>query len=134
MYSLAEARRAMREVGLIEGLPPKELCKNLEIGTRLGDSGQGILAFFLTDMHVRGTHVHHGCASTIQFAEMRLEIDRRRAGELLRVGYEYGCRSAPIVRAILEERAPARAGEGDWSRMVRWLKDHSPFAAFRKSG
>jgi NTE family protein len=58
--------------------------------------------------------------------------DLDRAGELIRVGYEYGRRSAPVIRAILEERALIRAEEGDWGRMVRWLKDHSPIAAFRK--
>jgi NTE family protein len=58
--------------------------------------------------------------------------DLDRARELIRVGYEYGRRSAPIVRAILEEREVALAEEGDWGRMVRWLKDHSPLAAFRK--
>jgi hypothetical protein len=58
--------------------------------------------------------------------------DLDRARELIRVGYEYGKRSAPIIRAILEERALTHVEEGDWGRMVRWLKDHSPIAAFRR--
>lgn len=58
--------------------------------------------------------------------------DLDRADELVRVGYEYGRRSAPIVRALLEERGAAPSEEGDWTRMVRWLKDHSPIAAFRR--
>jgi len=58
------------------------------------------------------------------------ELDR--AGELVRVGYEYGRRAAPLVRALVDERGASRIEEGDWTKMVRWLKDHSPIAAFRK--
>ena len=103
MYSLKEAHRAMREVGLIEGLPPKELCTRLEIGNRLGDSGQGMLAFFLADMQSRGADALVGQPSAAEYAENQLDMDRRRAGELIRVGGRL--RELPFVwQAFCEQR------------------------------
>ena len=50
MYSIKEARQALARVDLVEGLPIAEVHARLSIGVRLGDTGKGILAFYLADL------------------------------------------------------------------------------------
>jgi NTE family protein len=53
--------------------------------------------------------------------------DLHRSDELIRVGYEYGRQAVPSILALLREREREPVGGGDWRRVVRWLKNHSPF-------
>jgi len=52
--------------------------------------------------------------------------DLERSDEMVRVGYEAGREAAPAIRAHLEELADGR-DTGDGWRVVRWLRDRSPF-------
>lgn len=52
------------------------------------------------------------------------ELDR--SPELIRVGYECGRRAAPDILALLQRRREPVEERGEWTRMVRWLKKHSP--------
>jgi NTE family protein len=49
-----------------------------------------------------------------------------RTDELLAAGYEAGIRAAPRLLGLIAERRPAPAGRGDWMRLVRWFRRHSP--------
>lgn len=57
--------------------------------------------------------------------------DLDRSEDLIRVGYEYGKRAAPDILALLDRREMP-VEEGEWSRMVRWLRKHSPLQSFGK--
>jgi NTE family protein len=134
--------------GLVEYLPVQtlsELGADIRIGINLG----GVRNWHLRDpknllevaLRVIGFVSQQNARESEMLADhvVRPDLaefgpyDLDRAKELIRVGYEYGQRSAPIIRAILEERGAALPEEGDWTRMVRWLRDHSPLAAFRKT-
>ena len=60
--------------------------------------------------------------------------DLDRADELIRVGYETAKECIPAIREAIraKQRTPEIAAEEDrdWSRMVRWLRDHSPVQLF----
>lgn len=133
--------------GLVEYLPVQTLAE-LDCDVRVGVNLGGVRNWHLRDprnllevaLRVIGFVSQQNARESELLADhvVRPDLaefgpyDLERARELIRAGYEYGRRSAPIVRAILEERRLARAEEGDWSRMVRWLKDHSPIAPFRR--
>ena len=114
MYSLNEARRVLGGVDLVEGLPLEEIHTRLEIGVRLGDTGQGILAFYLAEMADLGTHQVTGHRTASQYAEDHLGIDRRRAGELIAAGRKL--RELPIIHAAFCEQ---RIG---WSKVLLLLQ------------
>lgn len=59
--------------------------------------------------------------------------DLDRASDLIRVGYEAGKRAAPAVLQILETKSGLTPEQGEWSRMVRWLRDNSPLQIFGRS-
>lgn len=59
--------------------------------------------------------------------------DLDRSDEMIRVGYECGRRAAPEILALLRRRE-APIEEGEWKRMVRWLRENSPLTAFGKKG
>lgn len=114
MYSLPEARRAMREVGLVEGLPRRQLCINLEIAARLGDTGQGMLAFYLSEMQRRSAQKLTGHDTTVQYAVQRLDLSKRRARELVRTGNKL--RDLPLVwQAFCDQRI-------GWSKVLQLVK------------
>ncbi len=103
MYALNEARQALAGVDLVEGLATPEIHARLKIGARLGDTGQGILAFYLHEMDRLELHAVTGHESAAKFAEDRLGLDRRRAAELVRVGERLA--SLPLVQvAFCEQR------------------------------
>jgi len=86
MNELPQARRAPDAVDLREGLAVDEVHLRLEQGLGLQETGQRILAFYLTEMEARRLHQETGHATTLQYAEDCLELDRRRTRELLSVG------------------------------------------------
>jgi len=88
MYALSDARRVLAAVDLHQGLAVSEVHSHLQQGLRLKDTGQRILAFYLTEMEDRRLHQASGHRSTIQFAGDRLGLDRRRARELIAVGHK----------------------------------------------
>lgn len=55
--------------------------------------------------------------------------DLDRSEELIRVGYECGKRAAPDILGLLDLRDEPEE-EGEWTRMVRWLRKHSPLQPF----
>jgi predicted acylesterase/phospholipase RssA len=55
------------------------------------------------------------------------ELDR--SDEMIRVGYECARRAAPDILAVVR-KARTDVDEGDWKRVVRWLRKHSPAQAF----
>ncbi len=56
--------------------------------------------------------------------------DLDRSDELIRVGYEAGRRAAPAILDRIAAFEPESTDAGDWTRVVRWLRDHSPLPAF----
>jgi hypothetical protein len=56
--------------------------------------------------------------------------DLDRAADLIRVGYEAGRQAVPAIQAILDARTKQLPEQGDWTRMIRWLKDNSPLQVF----
>ena len=114
MYSIKEARRELERVDLVEDLPIPEVRRRLAVGVRLGDTGRGILAFYLADLADRRGSQLTGHRLTTQFAEQRLGMDRRRAGELIAVGRKL--RALPRIH-----HAFCRAEIG-WSKVVELIK------------
>ena len=55
--------------------------------------------------------------------------DLHRSEELIRIGYEYGRRAVPEIQQVLREHPGRRPDEG---RLVRWLREHSPFPPLMK--
>jgi hypothetical protein len=80
---------------LREGLSPQELERALLSVHRESDVGQRALAFYLADMDCRRIYQLWGYSSASQFAEGRLDMARRTARELIRVGK--GLRNLPIL-------------------------------------
>ena len=68
------------------GLGGDEVRLRLAIGNRLREVGQHIVSFYLVDMQQRGLHRTTGHASAKHYAMDRLDMDERRASELLYVG------------------------------------------------
>jgi NTE family protein len=56
-----------------------------------------------------------------------------RADELLAAGYEAGTRAAPLLLGLIAEREAAPTEGRDWSRLVRWLRRHSPLPPGRSN-
>ena len=79
-------REVFPTVALEVGLGLSCVRDHLHIGLRLGDAGQRILAFYLVELEDRRLYQACGHASTVSFAEHELELDRRRTGELIRIG------------------------------------------------
>ena len=114
MYSIDSARRALEAVDLVEGLPLDEIHSRLEIGLRLGDTGQAILAFYLAEMADLARHQATGHRRTLDYAMGRLGMDRRRAGELIAAGRKL--RELPLVlQAFCEQRI-------GWSKVMALLQ------------
>ena len=86
MIDLNDARAVLESAGLEHGLGLAEIHKRLQTGLRLGDTGQRILAFYLTEIDEVGLHQDSGHSSTVHYAEDLLGLNHRRTGELLAVG------------------------------------------------
>ena len=88
MYDLNRAQWALEAVDLRQGLATDEVHIRLAQGSRLNETGQRILAFYLVEMEDRGLHQVTGHSSTAQYAEDRLDLPARRTRELLVVGQD----------------------------------------------
>lgn len=84
--ALGGAARVPEQVRLEESLPVRELEGRIVAVARWRDVGLRALAFYLADMHARGVHQLLGFAGAAQFAEVRLEMSRRSALELIACG------------------------------------------------
>ena len=92
------------------GLPVSEVHARLVLGLRLREVGQRALAFYLADMDRRDLHQDTGHPTTAHYAQARLDLDPRRAGELVAIG-----------RALLDLPAIDAAfadGRLTWSRVA----------------
>ncbi len=114
MLPLHVARSVLAGVDLVEGLPVHETHTRLEIGLRLGDTGQGILSFYLAEMADRETHQATGHRTAAQYAADRLGMDRRRAGELIAAG-----RKLRELPRIHEAFCDAEIG---WSKVLQLVR------------
>lgn len=74
------------ETAMLPGLPAEEVARRLARAGRREEVGQRVLAFYLVEMDERRLYQATGHGSTAHYAEARLDLDRRRTSELLRVG------------------------------------------------
>jgi len=92
---------------LIKGLGEKQLIARIRKFDRLSALGERGLGFYLLDFEVRGLCRKHGFASTIQFACVKLQMARKRVGELLRMAR--ALEDLPLIDAAFAK------GEISWS-------------------
>ena len=132
--------------GLVEYLPVQtldELGCDLKIGVNLGGVRNWHLkdpknfvevalrvVGFVSQRNARVSEEHADYVIRPNLSEFG-PYDLDRAEELIRVGYEYGKRACPTLAALVQEKARQRPTEGrEWSRVVRWFRDHSPLHSF----
>lgn len=118
MYDLNRAQRALEAVDLRQGLATDEVHIRLAQGSRLNETGQRILAFYLVEMEDRGLHQVTGHSSTAQYAEDRLDLPARRTRELLGVG-----RKLLTLPRIDSAFCEGRLG---WSKVLQLVKVACP--------
>lgn len=92
---------------LIKGLAEKQLLTRIRRFDRLAALGERGLGFYLLDFHVRGLFRKHGFASTVQFANVRLQLNRKRVYELLRIARALD--ELPLIDSVFAK------GEITWS-------------------
>ena len=68
------------------GLGGEEVRRRLARAARHEETGRRVLAFYLVEMDARRLYQATGHGSTAFYAEARLDLDRRRTAELIRVG------------------------------------------------
>jgi NTE family protein len=130
--------------GLVEYLPVETLRDELAIPFRIGVNLGGVRNWHMKDprnllevaLRVIGFVSQRNARASEQAAQFVVRpnlsdfgpYDLHRSDELMRAGYEYGRRAAPEILARLEQvRGPGPEPEpADWSRVVRWLRNHSP--------
>ena len=78
--------QALRAADLISGLPLKEVVARLKRGLHQTDQGKRTLAFYLADLAEQDLQQLGGHRSVPLFAEAKLDLEERRARELIRVG------------------------------------------------
>ena len=105
-------------VELRHGLAVAEVHNHLARGLWLRDTGQRILAFYLTEMATRRLHQRTGHSSTAQYAEARLGLEPRRTRELIAVGKALLALPA-IDGAFCEERI-------GWSKVLLLMRVANP--------
>lgn len=118
MYSVSEGRKALSAVDLQAGLDVPEVESRLQLGLRLHETGQRILAFYLVEMTDRRLHQESGHSTTAAYAEARLDLDRRRVAELVSVGRKLLDLGA-IDRAFCEQRI-------GWSKLLHLVRVACP--------
>lgn len=134
--------------GLVEYLPIQSLdvfdC-DLRVGVNLGGVRNWHMKdpknFFEIALRVIGVVSQRNARVSEQFADYVVRpnlaefgpYDLERASDLIRVGYEAGKRAAPAILALMEAKSRRTTDEGEWSRMIRWLRDNSPLPFGRKA-
>ncbi len=105
-------------VELMEGLPLHELHARLLLCLNLRETGTRGLAFFLADMDRRGLHQSTGHRTTAHYAEGHLEMSRRHAQELIKVGK--ALRDLPAIDLAFGE------GRLSWSKLAMLARVATP--------
>ncbi|MBZ0267721.1 patatin-like phospholipase family protein [bacterium] len=131
--------------GLVEYLPIQTLEEfdcDVRIGINLGGVRNWHMRdpknFFEVALRVIGFVSQRNARVSESFADHVVRpnlaefgpYDLERAADLIRVGYEAGRQSVPAIQAILDARTKQLPDQGEWTRMVRWLKDNSPLQVF----
>jgi hypothetical protein len=96
---------------LLRGLSEEELEDRRQAAARRIEFAEREFAFYLADMDARGVHRDLGFASTVAFAERRLDMPRERTLELIAVGR--ALETLPLIDAAFF------AGEIRWERVRR---------------
>jgi NTE family protein len=130
--------------GLAEYLPVQTLDRfgcDIKIGVNLGgirnwhmkdprnfvEVGLRVIGF-VSQRNARISEEAADCVIRPNLADFG-PYDLDRSDELIRIGYEYGRRAVPEIQQILRDRSTRRPEEG---RVVRWLREHSPFPTLMK--
>lgn len=131
--------------GLVEYLPIQTLEEfdcDVRIGVNLGGVRNWHMRdpknFFEVALRVIGFVSQRNARVSESFADYVVRpnlaefgpYDLDRAADLIRVGYEAGRQAVPAVLAILDARTKQLPEQGEWTRMIRWLKDNSPLQVF----
>ncbi|MEZ5066535.1 MAG: patatin-like phospholipase family protein [bacterium] len=130
--------------GLVEYLPVETLRDVLGCDFRIGINLGGVRNWHMRDpknmlevalrvigfVSQRNARASEEAAHTVVRPNLSEfgPYDLHRADELVRTGYEFGRRAAPEILASLDRLVEADGGTepADWTRVVRWLRDHSP--------
>jgi len=131
--------------GLVEYLPIQTLDEfdcDVRIGVNLGGVHNWHMRdpknFFEVALRVIGFVSQRNARVSESFADhvVRPDLaefgpyDLERAADLIRVGYEAGREAVPTILAILEAKQRLAPDEGEWTRIMRWLKDNTPLQVF----
>jgi NTE family protein len=131
--------------GLVEYLPIQTLEEfdcDVRIGINLGGVRNWHMRdpknFFEVALRVIGFVSQRNARVSESFADHVVRpnlaefgpYDLDRAADLIRVGYEAGRQAVPAIQAILDARTKQLPEQGEWTRMIRWLKDNSPLQVF----
>lgn len=73
-------------IELVAGLPPQQVFDRLHQASHAGGMSQRMLSFYLEEMHSRRIYQLSGHASTGHWAAEQLDMDERRARELIQIG------------------------------------------------
>ena len=115
---LSPAQMLDRAGVLQAGLGGDEVRLRLAIGNRLREVGQHIVSFYLVDMQQRGLHRTTGHASAKHYAIDRLDMDERRASELLYVGTK--------LLGLPKTEEAVRTQRVSWSKVCRLVSVVTP--------
>lgn len=96
---------------LLRGPMEEELASRALAAARRIELSEREFAFYLADMDARGVHRDLGFASTVAYAERRLDMPRERTLELIAVGR--ALETLPLIDAAFF------AGEIRWERVRR---------------
>ena len=129
MSHVADANPIPLEAERIAGLPFEEVARRLRAASQQMEWSDRVLAFLLVEMDGGRMYLSTGHQSTEDYAEARLEMDRQRAVELLRVGRTL-CEQPDLDRASC-------AGRIRWSTVLRVAgvsaSEEVAFARFRRT-
>ena len=118
MQAERSLQEALASIHLTRDLTLDQVETHLRLGLGLHDNGHLVLAFYLADMAARELHQEAGFTSTAAYAEGVLELDVRRARELIAVG-----RKLRVLPAVLEAHRLQRIG---WTKVLQLVKVASP--------
>ena len=97
-------------IELVHGLPPQQVFDRLHQASRGDGMSSRMLAFYLEELHSRRIYQTSGHASTAHWAADQLDMDERRARELVQIG--------DALRENEELDAALLDGRLSWSKVV----------------
>ena len=118
METIAEARRQLAALGLVEGLPLEEALSRFGQALRIGDVGHRFTAFYAADMFAQDACIDWGHNALYQLLQSRFGLDRRRIAEMVRVGTRL--RDLPLIDQAFREDYL------DWSEILLLVRVASP--------